>query len=168
MVRALPRGRDRCESRKMTRNGSTLDVHCQGRTLQIPMSEFVFTFVRSGGPGGQNVNKVSSKAVLRWAFGGSASIPDDVRGRLRGLWPSQMTSKENPVEDEIVLSSQRTRDAPKNREDCLEKLATMLELAMRVPRSRRPTRPGRGAVLRRLEDKNRQSQRKQDRRPPEV
>ncbi|MDO4558947.1 MAG: alternative ribosome rescue aminoacyl-tRNA hydrolase ArfB [Planctomycetia bacterium] len=147
---------------------TTLDVHFHGRTLRIPMSEFSFTFVRSGGPGGQNVNKVSSKAVMRWAFGRSSSIPDDVRNRLRILWPSQMTSKKDPEEDEIVLSSQLTRDAPKNRADCLEKLTRMLELAMRIPRPRHPTRPGRGAVLRRLEEKNRRSQRKQERRPPEV
>ena len=147
---------------------NTLNIHSHGRMVAIPVHEISFTFVRSGGPGGQNVNKVSSKAVMRWGVGASDAITDDIRLRLRTLYPSQMTAKEDPLQDEIVLTSQLTRDAPKNRDDCLEKLCRMVEEAMRRPRVRRPTRPGRGAIQRRLDDKRHQSDRKRGRRSPEI
>ena len=89
--------------------------------IRIPFGEFEWSFARSGGPGGQNVNKVSSKAVLRWNFDGSPSVPDEVKARFREKFPSRLTT-----EGEVVLSSELTRDQGRNREDCLEKLAAML------------------------------------------
>ena len=97
-------------------------------TIRIPLDEFEWSFARSGGPGGQNVNKVASKAVLRWNFDSSPSVPDDVKARFRGRFPSRLTT-----EGEVVLSSELTRDQGRNREDCLEKLAAMLRLAAIVP-----------------------------------
>src|SRR5947209_9626571 len=89
--------------------------------LMIPDGELQWSFVRSGGPGGQNVNKVASKAVLRWDLAGSPSVPGEVKVRLRTLQRRRVTN-----EGELVLSSQRYRDQDRNREDCLEKLREMI------------------------------------------
>ena len=125
--------------------------------IQIPPDEFEWSFVRSSGPGGQNVNKVSSKAQLRW--NPSGLLPPDVVARLAAAHPSCWTK-----DGEIVIMSQRTRDALKNREDCLEKLRTMILAALKIPKRRIPTRPTQGSIKRRLEDKNRNAQKKRDRR----
>ena len=128
--------------------------------ISIPLSDLEFTFVRSSGPGGQNVNKVSSKAVLRWNPGANAEIlKPEVLQRLMKLYPAQWTK-----EGELVISSQRTRDAPKNREDCLEKLRNMILKALHVPKPRVPTKPTRGSIKRRLESKAKNSFKKQGRR----
>lgn len=127
--------------------------------IQIPLSEFSFSYARSSGPGGQNVNKVNSKAVLRWDVTGSPSLPDDVRARLLGKLGSQLTTG-----GELVVSSDRYRDQPRNREDCLAKVAALISSAATPPKKRRPTRPGRAAKARRRKSKEAQSQKKQQRR----
>ena len=128
-------------------------------TLRIPLDEFEWSFARSGGPGGQNVNKVASKAVLRWNFDGSPSVPDDVKARFRVRFPSRLTTG-----GEVVLSSELTRDQGRNRDDCLEKLADMLRSAAVRPKIRRATKPSKGSKRRRLEAKKRESTRKSDRK----
>src|SRR5438045_1979938 len=100
--------------------------------IQIPETEFDWSFVRSGGPGGQNVNKVASKAVLRWHLAESPSVPVDVKDRLRSLFGSRITT-----EAEMVLSSQRFRDQDRNRADCLEKLGELVRAAAFVPKARK-------------------------------
>ncbi|MBO0698565.1 MAG: aminoacyl-tRNA hydrolase [Zavarzinella sp.] len=130
-------------------------------TVRIPLDEFEWSFARSGGPGGQNVNKVASKAVLRWDFDRSPSVPDDVKARFRDRFPSRLTT-----EGQLVLTSELTRDQGRNREDCLEKLASMLRAAAVRPKVRRPTKPSKGAKRRRLEAKRHQSARKAARRGP--
>lgn len=127
--------------------------------IQIPLSELEFTFVRSSGPGGQNVNKVSSKAVLRWNPHKSSVLAPEVLQRLEKLFPSHVTK-----EGELLITSQRTRDAIQNRGDCLEKLRNMVLEAMKVPKPRIPTRRTQGSIRRRLESKERQSQKKKNRR----
>jgi ribosome-associated protein len=127
-------------------------------TIQVPLDEFEWSFARSGGPGGQNVNKVSSKAVLRWNFDGSPSVPDEVKARFREKFPSRLTT-----EGEVVLSSELTRDQGRNREDCLEKLAAMLRSSAIRPKVRRPTKPSKASKRRRLDEKRRQSVRKSGR-----
>ena len=127
--------------------------------IKIPLSEIQFTYVRSSGPGGQNVNKVASKAVLRWNPGETNTMPESALLRFRKLFPRCWTG-----EGEIVISSQRTRDALKNKNDCLEKLRQMLQNAVKEPKRRIPTRPTQGSVKRRLENKARQAQKKQNRR----
>ena len=129
------------------------------RQLQIPLAEFEITFTRSSGPGGQNVNKVNSKAVLRWAVGRSPSLPEAVRERFLQKYANRLTN-----EGELLVTSQRYRDAPRNSQDCLEKLRTMLLGAVHPPKHRRATRPTRGSVERRLQGKRRQSTAKQNRR----
>jgi ribosome-associated protein len=127
--------------------------------LQIPISQLQFTFVRSSGPGGQNVNKVSSKAVLRWHATASGLLDPDAIARLEVSFPTHLTK-----DGELVVTSQRTRDAIKNRVDCLEKLKAMLLVAIKKPKRRVPTRPTRGSIQRRLNAKARISQKKCERR----
>ena len=130
-------------------------------TIQIPDSEIEFTFARSSGPGGQNVNKVSSKAVMRWSPTTSPSLPEDVRGRFLSRYASRLTNA-----GELIVTSQRSRDQTRNTEDCLEKLRQMLLAVTRKPVQRRPTKPTRGSHKRRLEAKRIQSGKKRNRRPP--
>ncbi|HKA08219.1 MAG TPA: alternative ribosome rescue aminoacyl-tRNA hydrolase ArfB [Gemmataceae bacterium] len=129
--------------------------------IRIPLDEFEWSFARSGGPGGQNVNKVASKAVLRWNFDGSPSVPPDVKERFRARFPSRLTT-----EGQLVLASELTRDQGRNRDDCLAKLAAMLRSVAFPPKVRRPTKPSRGSHRRRVDAKRRQSARKAGRRSP--
>src|SRR3954469_16760481 len=90
--------------------------------IVIPDDELEWSYARSGGPGGQNVNKVSSKAVLRWKAAASAApIPVAAWARMKARFPSRFT-----VEGDVVLSSQKYRDQERNRLDCEEKLAEMV------------------------------------------
>jgi ribosome-associated protein len=127
--------------------------------LSIPLREIEFSYARSGGPGGQNVNKVNSKATLRWNATTSSALPEEIRQRLIVRYSKRLT-----VEGELIVTSQRFRDAGRNTADCLEKLRELVLAVTVVPKTRRPTKPSRGAKRRRLEDKRRQSTRKSDRR----
>jgi ribosome-associated protein len=127
--------------------------------LQIPEQEFAWNFVRSGGPGGQNVNKVASKAVLRWDVNNSPSLPAEIKARLRAQQAGRITT-----DGVLVLSSQRHRDQERNRHDCLEKLRAMLLQAAVTPKRRRPTRPTRGSQERRIQAKKRRATIKTGRR----
>ena len=131
--------------------------------IAIPRRELRFTFVRSSGPGGQNVNKVASKAVLRWSVAGSPSIPDDVRSRL-------MTRAKRRVNDrgELILTSQRYRDQARNVEDCLEKLRELIIAAAKTPRARKKTRPSKSSREARLHQKRATSEKKRRRSTPSA
>ncbi len=129
--------------------------------IRIPLDEFRFTYVRSAGPGGQNVNKVNSKAVMHWSVANSPSLPRGVRARFLARYPNRVTT-----EGELVLSSQRYRDQPKNRDDCLEKLREMLAAVAVPPVKRRKTRPSRASIERRHTEKRQRARRKENRRTP--
>jgi ribosome-associated protein len=131
--------------------------------IHIPESELEWSFARSGGPGGQNVNKVSSKAVLRWRLAENGTLPEEVQVRLRGQQRRRITS-----EGDLLITSQRYRDQERNKADCLERLRAIVVEALRVPTPRKATKPTRGSRRRRLADKRRQSERKQQRREPEA
>jgi ribosome-associated protein len=129
--------------------------------LVIPDEEFHWAYARSGGPGGQNVNKVASKALLRWHAAANETLPPDVKSRL-------LQQQRHRLVDggELLLTSQRYRDQERNREDCLEKLREMVLRAAVPPKVRRPTKPSRGSRLARLADKKRRSGVKAARRRP--
>src|SRR5436309_10392849 len=129
--------------------------------MKIPDGELHWSYVRSSGPGGQNVNKVASKAVLRWDLAASPSVPEEVKARLRTLQRRRVTN-----EGELVLNSQRFRDQEKNRQDCLDKLREMLLEAATVPKARKRSKPTRGSRERRLQAKKRRSATKQGRQLP--
>ncbi|MDR2440951.1 MAG: aminoacyl-tRNA hydrolase [Planctomycetaceae bacterium] len=125
--------------------------------IQIPADGIHFSYVRSSGPGGQNVNKVSSKAVLRWDP--KTNLPESVVLRFQKLFPRCWTN-----DGEIVITSQRTRNALKNKTDCLEKLCKMLQQAAQKPQFRIPTRPTKSSIRKRLQDKAINAQKKQERK----
>jgi ribosome-associated protein len=135
-----------------------LDINEQ---IRIPETEFSWSYVRSGGPGGQNVNKVASKAVLRWDLAASPSLPDEVKQRFRAQQANRVT-----VEGELVLTSQRFRDQDRNRQDCLDKLRELILHALFVPKKRKKTKPSKGARERRLGEKRHRSAAKSNRRAP--
>lgn len=127
--------------------------------LRIPWDELHFTYARSGGPGGQNVNKVSSKATLRWNVGASVSLPPEVRAALTLRCRRRMTSA-----GDLLVTSQRFRDAGRNATDCVEKLRRILAEVSRPPKVRKPTQPTRASSARRLDHKKRQGRKKEGRR----
>jgi ribosome-associated protein len=131
--------------------------------IQIPFREFTFRAVRSQGPGGQNVNKVNSKVVLQWNAAASPSLPDAVRQRLLQRADASISKSGT-----ITLTSQRSRQRPVNREDCLEKLRVMILDAARVPRKRKATQPTPGSKRRRLRDKELTSFKKTQRQSPKL
>jgi len=126
--------------------------------VSIAEEEVKFTFVRSSGPGGQNVNKVNSKAVPHWNVRQSKSLPEDVKERFLGRYARRISR-----EGWLVLSSDRHREQARNVADCGRKLRELVLSVLTGPKPRKRTRPTRGAVLRRLQEKHRQAQRKQDR-----
>ena len=131
--------------------------------IEVPDTEFEFTYARSGGPGGQNVNKVNSKAVLRWNPTASGSLPYGVLRRFLSRYQNRMTK-----DGEIVLHSQRYRDQGRNTADCIQRLRDMILAVVAAPVQRKKTRPSRGANFRRLENKKQASQKKQNRRRPRL
>jgi ribosome-associated protein len=129
--------------------------------LAIPDDELHFSHARAGGPGGQNVNKVSSKATLRWNQAGNTSLPAEVRQRLRTQQANRITT-----EGVLVIHGQRYRDQARNADDCRDRLRDMVLQAVAVPKARKATRPTRGSKKRRLADKRQQSARKAARKSP--
>lgn len=129
--------------------------------IAIPLEEFTFDYVRSGGPGGQNVNKVASKAVLRWRPASSPSLPPAVKERLLKAIGSKLTN-----EGELIVTSQKTRDQGRNAEDCLEKVRVMVLAAATPPKVRRATKPTKASQEKRLEEKTRRGEVKRLRRGP--
>jgi ribosome-associated protein len=128
-------------------------------TLKIPAAELRLSFARSSGPGGQNVNKVSSKAILHFDVTTSPSLPPDVRARFLATYGSRVTNS-----GEIVIHSEEFRDQPKNIEASLGKLREMILAVLKPPKKRRPTKPTRGSKVRRLKEKKSRSQVKEGRR----
>src|SRR5262245_6274726 len=107
-------------------------------SIQIPLKELEFSFARSSGPGGQNVNKVNSKATLRWNVTQSEALPPAVRERLISACRSRMT-----IEGDLLLHSQRYRDQGRNVTDCMEKLQALVLAAVEIPAERKATKPTR-------------------------
>ena len=132
--------------------------------LHLPLAELLFSFDRSPGPGGQNVNKTNTRAELRFDLEHSPSLNPAQRERLQAALSSRLSQ-----EGFLILQSSRFRSQLRNREDCLEKFASLLAFHLQPPPPpRRPTRPGRAAKARRLSHKKSHSNKKLLRRPPHL
>ncbi len=118
----------------------------QGRLIAHE-DDLAFSFISSGGPGGQNVNKRATKCVVRVALGALALSPGQL-DRLRLLAGSLVTAA-----DELIVSSDEHRSQERNRSECMDRLADLMRRAMVTPKVRRATKPSRGAKERRLSAK---------------
>ena len=127
--------------------------------ITIPEDELRVAFARSGGPGGQNVNKVNSKVELRWTPATSIALGDADREYLMARLRSRLTN-----DGELLVTSERTRDQAKNRSDATAKLVAIVAAALFRPKKRRPTRPTRGSKERRIGEKKHRAEIKKSRR----
>jgi ribosome-associated protein len=123
--------------------------------LTIPPTDLSFRAVRASGPGGQNVNKVSSKVELSFDLGATRALADATRERLRSLFPSRVGS-----DGRFRVTSQKTRDQLRNLDDACDKLRAMILSALATPKARRATRPSASVKRRRVAGKRRDGAKK--------
>jgi ribosome-associated protein len=121
----------------------------------LDMNEINITFMRSPGPGGQNVNKVATTALLRFNVRTSASLSETVRARLLLVLESRLT-----LDGDLIIKATRHRTQERNRQDALERLTEILQKAAIPPKPRRKTKPTRASVHRRLDKKKLAGKRK--------
>jgi ribosome-associated protein len=132
------------------------DLYIDNR-VTIPGGDLSWTAVRSSGPGGQNVNKVSSKVDLRFDLAGTRALADPVKERLRALARLDATGH-------VVVQSQATRNRVRNLEEARDRLAALIRAALVEPKERKATRPSRAVKRRRLADKRHLAEKKRQRR----
>ncbi|WP_339792264.1 alternative ribosome rescue aminoacyl-tRNA hydrolase ArfB [uncultured Imperialibacter sp.] len=123
------------------------------------LSELVFSATTGGGPGGQHVNKVSTKVTLRWSIQESAIISDEQKAILLSKLANKLTK-----EGELLLSSHESRSQLKNKEEVIRKLSSLIQQAFERKKARKTTKPGKAAVQRRIDAKKKLSEKKKWRR----
>lgn len=132
-------------------------------SIVIPAAELTLSYARAGGPGGQNVNKVASKAIVRFGLRDSAAIPDEAKRRALARLAPRLTRN-----GELIVTSIATRDQSRNRAAALARLVVLLAAAVKRPRPRRPTKPSGAAIERRLTAKRQRARTKGDRTRPSL
>ena len=132
-------------------------------TVTIPMTELQFHFSRSGGPGGQHVNRTATQVELTFDVQGTTSLNEAQRARVLSKLKSAIDSR-----GVLHLTCQTTRSQSRNRAEVIERFQRLLRQALHVPKPRRPTQPGRAAAERRLQAKRRAGLLKQERRRPQT
>ncbi|UYZ58589.1 alternative ribosome rescue aminoacyl-tRNA hydrolase ArfB [Hymenobacter latericus] len=123
------------------------------------LPELQFQTARSSGPGGQNVNKVETKVELRFQPGASAVLTEEQKQRLLEKLASRLTA-----EGVLIVTAQESRSQQRNKELAVQKFYELLQRSLHRPKARKATKPGAGAVRKRLEGKRRQSEKKANRR----
>jgi ribosome-associated protein len=132
-------------------------------SIQIDEQELEFIFIRSTGPGGQNVNKVSTAVQLRFNVRASNSLSEEVKQRLVRLAGKRMT-----YEGMLIIEARQYRSQEQNRQAALERLVRLIQQALEPPKPRHRTRPTQAAIMRRLESKRKRGEIKRMRRDSEI
>lgn len=127
----------------------------------IPFSELSFSYARSGGSGGQNVNKVNSKVIMEWDLRNSPSLPYDVKARFFHRYKNLINA-----DDIVQITSEKERSQKANMDDCIRKLHDMIAAVALPPKPRKKTKPTKSSVRKRLDSKTKHSAKKENRRKP--
>ncbi len=129
--------------------------------ISLADSELLFSFARSSGPGGQNVNKVNSKAILHWSLEKNKSLASDLKQRFIEKFSNKINSR-----GEVVISCDANRDCQRNIEECQQRLKNMLLAVLIPPKKRKKTKPSKASKEKRIQSKKYLAKTKEQRKKP--